>query len=89
MTDSIIIEIMQQTLYTIALLAAPPLITQVIIGLSSQIVQTVTQLKDQSLSFIPKMAVTLVVLVAMLPWYITTVKSYFNLIFNYMSIATQ
>jgi flagellar biosynthetic protein FliQ len=89
MNDSVIIEIMQQTLYTITLLAAPPLITQVVIGLGSQIVQTVTQLKDQSLSFIPKMAVTMVVLITLLPWYITTVKTYFNLIFNYMSIATQ
>jgi flagellar biosynthesis protein FliQ len=89
MNDSIVIEIMQQTLYTVTLLSAPPLITQVVIGLMSQILQTVTQLKDQSLSFIPKMGVTAIVLVAMLPWYITTVKSYFNLIFNYMEIATQ
>ena len=89
MNDGIIIEIMQQTLYTVTLLSAPPLITQVVIGLLSQIVQTVTQLKDQSLSFIPKMAVTAVIMVLMLPWYITTVKTYFNLIFNYMDIATQ
>ena len=89
MNDGIIIEIMQQTLYTVTILAAPPLITQVVIGLGSQIIQTVTQLKDQSLSFIPKMAVTAVVLVLMLPWYITQVKTYFNFIFNYMDIATQ
>ena len=89
MDDNIIIEIMQQTLYTITLLSAPPLITQVVVGLLSQILQTVTQLKDQSLAFIPKMAVTAVVLIAMLPWYITTVKTYFNIIFNYMGLTTQ
>ncbi len=80
---------MQRTLYTVTILAAPPLITQVVIGLGSQIIQTVTQLKDQSLAFIPKMAVTAVVMVLMLPWYITQVKTYFNFIFNYMDIATQ
>lgn len=89
MNDSIIIDIMQQTLYTVALLAAPPLITLVFVGLSSQIVQTVTSLKDQALSFIPKMAVTGIVLVLLLPWYIVTLKNYFNIIFNYMGITKQ
>ncbi|MCM8539188.1 MAG: flagellar biosynthetic protein FliQ [Lentisphaeraceae bacterium] len=89
MNDSIIIDIMQQTLYTIALLAAPPLATLVFVGLASQIIQTVTSLKDQALSFIPKMAVTGVVLLLLLPWYIVTLKNYFNIIFNYMDITKQ
>ena len=80
---------MQQTLYTVALLAAPPLITLVFVGLSSQIVQTVTSLKDQALSFIPKMALTGIVIVLLLPWYIVTLKNYFNIIFNYMGITKQ
>ncbi|MCM8529470.1 MAG: flagellar biosynthetic protein FliQ [Lentisphaeraceae bacterium] len=89
MNDSIIIDIMQQTLYTIALLAAPPLATLVFVGLSSQIIQTVTSLKDQALSFIPKMAVTGVVLLLLLPWYIVTLKNYFSIVFNYMGITKQ
>jgi len=89
MNDSIIIDIMQQTLYTIALLASPPLVTLVFVGLSSQIIQTVTQLKDQALSFIPKMAVTGIVILLLLPWYIVTLKNYFSIVFNYMGITKQ
>ena len=89
MNDSIIIDIMQQTLYTIALLAAPPLATLVFVGLGSQIIQTVTQLKDQALSFIPKMVVTGIVLLILLPWYIVTLKNYFSIIFSYMGITRQ
>ena len=89
MTESIIVEIMQQTLRTTMLLAAPPLISLVVIGLSTQIIQTVTQLKDQSLTFIPKMFVTGALMLIMLPWYITEIKTYFQLIFNYMGITTQ
>ncbi|MCH2205618.1 MAG: flagellar biosynthetic protein FliQ [Lentisphaerales bacterium] len=89
MTESIIVEIMQQTLRTTMLLAAPPLISLVVVGLLTQIVQTVTQLKDQSLTFIPKMAVTGGLMLILLPWYITEIKAYFQLIFNYMGITTQ
>lgn len=89
MTESIIVEIMQQTLRTTMLLAAPPLISLVVVGLVTQIIQTVTQLKDQSLTFIPKMAVTGALMLILLPWYITEIKTYFQLIFNYMGITTQ
>lgn len=89
MNDSVIIDIMQQTLYTVALLAAPPLITLTLVGLGSQIIQTVTQLKDQALSFIPKMAVTGIIILLLLPWYIVTIKNYFSIVFNYMGITRQ
>jgi flagellar biosynthesis protein FliQ len=89
MNENIIIEIMQQTMYTIMMLSAPPLLSLVIVGLSTQIIQTVTQLKDQSLTFIPKMAVTGAVMLLLLPWYISTVKNYFQLIFTYMGITKE
>ena len=89
MNENIIIEIMQQTMYTIMMLSAPPLISLVVVGLSTQIIQTVTQLKAQSLTFIPKMFVTGAVMLILLPWYISTLKDYFQLIFNYMSITRE
>ena len=80
---------MQHTLYIVALLSAPPLACVVITGLGSQIVQTVTQLKDQSLAFIPKVLLTTILIVILIPWYINTVREYFQYIFNYMDITTQ
>ena len=89
MDENIIIEIMQRTLYVIMLLSAPPLIALIVVGLTVQIIQTVTQLKDQSLSFIPKMAIAGAIILILLPWYISQVKSYFQFVFNYMGITTQ
>jgi len=89
MNDSHIIDIIQRTLYIIALLSAPPLGCIVVVGLGSQIIQTVTQLKDQSLAFIPKVVFTTILLVMLIPWYITTLKEYFDFIFKYMDITTQ
>ena len=85
MTEEFIIELVKTTLYTTALLSAPPLLTMVVVGLGSQIVQTVTQLKDQSLSFIPKVVITSVIMLMMLPWYIQVLQQYFATIFNHLS----
>lgn len=46
----------QQTLFTILVLAAPPLLAALVIGTLVSVVQTVTQLQEVTLSFIPKMA---------------------------------
>lgn len=89
MNDGNILDIMKQTLYIVALLSAPPLACVVIIGLGSQIIQTVTQIKDQSLAFIPKVLFTTILLVILIPWYITTVREYFQFIFSYMDVTTQ
>jgi len=84
MTDVMIIQIFQQTLYVLTLLAGPPLLTMIVVGLASQILQTVTQLKDQSLSFIPKVGITAIVMLILLPWYIETIRQYFEFIFSFV-----
>ena len=89
MNENHIIDIMQHTLYIVALLSGPPLACIVVVGLASQIIQTVTQLKDQSLAFIPKVVLTTILLVILIPWYISTVKGYFQFIFSYMDISSQ
>lgn len=84
MSELLLIEIMQKTLYVVALLSAPPLITMIVVGLASQVLQTVTQLKDQSLSFIPKVVISVVIMLILLPWYLKIIRQYFEQIFEYM-----
>ena len=84
MTELLLIEIMQKTLYVVALLSAPPLITMIVVGLASQVLQTVTQLKDQSLSFIPKVVISVIIMLILLPWYLKIIRQYFEQIFEYM-----
>lgn len=45
----------QQALQTALLLAAPPLLAALVTGLAVGVLQTVTQLQEATLSFIPKM----------------------------------
>lgn len=89
MSEGLIIELMQLTMQTVAILAAPMIVTVMVVGIVSQILQTVTQLKDQSLSFVPKVIVAGIVLLISIPWYINHLKHYVDIIFSYMGRGTM
>lgn len=89
MTEELIIEIMQMTLRTMAMLSAPIIVTIMVIGIVSQVVQSVTQLKDQALSFVPKVFITGLVFTLAIPWYIQVLQQYTETIFQLITRATQ
>ena len=89
MTEGTLMDIMKLTMTTSAWLCAPLIITVVLVGLVTQILQSVTQLKDQALSFVPKMLVTGIVFVLAIPWYIQVIQNYCDVIFTLMGKAAQ
>lgn len=68
MSQEFVLEIAQTTIYYTALLAAPILGTGLIVGLLVSMFQAVTQVKEMTLTFIPKFASVMIVLVIALPW---------------------
>ncbi|MFZ8821325.1 MAG: flagellar biosynthetic protein FliQ [Ilumatobacteraceae bacterium] len=65
MNDQIIIEIATQALVTSAKVSAPILLTSLLVGVFMGLVQSVTQIQEQTLSFVPKfIAVGLVIAVS-------------------------
>jgi flagellar biosynthesis protein FliQ len=58
------------------LIAAPVLACAVIVGLVISILQAVTQLQDQTLSFVPKIVAMGAVVVYVLPWTISKMTAY-------------
>ena len=89
MNEGVLMDIMKLTMTTAAWLCAPLVITVVVVGLVTQILQSVTQLKDQALSFVPKMLVTGIVFILAIPWYIQMVQNYCDVIFTLMGKAAQ
>ena len=89
MSEELIIEIMQLTLITVMKLSAPIIITTLVIGIVSQVIQAVTQLKDQSFSFVPKVFITGIVFTLAIPWYIQNAQQYTETIFQLITRATQ
>ena len=64
------------------LVAAPVLVCAVVVGLIVSIFQAVTQLQDQTLSFVPKVAAMGAVLLFMLPWALSRMTTYTTDLFH-------
>ncbi len=53
-TEAQVLDIARETIYTIIISAAPPLIVSLVVGLVVSIIQTVTSIQEQTLTFVPK-----------------------------------
>jgi flagellar biosynthetic protein FliQ len=62
------LDLVRDALVLSLMLSAPILAVGLLVGLTVSIVQAVTQIQDQTLSFVPKIAAMLLVAVALLGW---------------------
>ncbi len=76
MSEELILKLGQDTLRTTAMLAAPMLISALVVGLVVSIFQAVTQINEATLTFIPKMIVVGIVLVIAAPWMMDTMNQF-------------
>jgi flagellar biosynthetic protein FliQ len=68
MSPDTVIDLSQKTLYLIALIAAPMLLSALAIGLLIGMFQAATSINEQTLSFIPKLLVLLLSILVAGPW---------------------
>lgn len=68
MSPTMALEIVQRTAMLGLLMASPLLITALTVGVVISLLQAVTQIQEQTLTFIPKLVAVAGVLVLTLPW---------------------
>jgi flagellar biosynthetic protein FliQ len=68
MTEDMVLQIGEDALLLIVYLAAPLLLSALSVGLLVGVLQAVTQIQEQTLSFIPKLMALVVALILMGPW---------------------
>ncbi len=86
MTPDTIIDISQQALYVITMLAAPMLVSALAIGLLIGMFQAATQINEMTLSFIPKLLILVVSIMIAGPWMLELILNYTRRLF--ISIPT-
>jgi flagellar biosynthetic protein FliQ len=59
---------LREALLLVVVLAAPPLAAVLLVGVGSAILQTVTQVRERSLSTVPRIVAALVALALAGPW---------------------
>lgn len=76
MTPEMVLDVGQQALWVTALLAAPLLISALVVGLLVGMVQAATQIQEMTLTFIPKLAVLGLALVVAGSWMLTLISDF-------------
>ena len=81
MSEDMVLQIGTEALYLIVALAAPLLLSALLVGLLVGIFQAATQIQEQTLSFIPKLIALVAALVVMGPWLLQSWLSYTQALF--------
>jgi flagellar biosynthetic protein FliQ len=76
MSEEMILRLCKQTLETVMLVSAPMLGAGLIVGVIISIMQIITSIHDTALAFVPRIVVTFVVFLMVLPWMMNTMISY-------------
>lgn len=76
MNELVLIDIARKALYIVIKTAAPMLIASLVVGLIVSVLQTVTSIQEQTLTFVPKIIAVFLVLMLFGGWIFNSLKEY-------------
>ena len=79
MSADMVVNLMSETLYKVS---APMLLVSLVVGLVISILQTVTSIQEQTLTFVPKLISIFLVLVIAGNWILTNIVEYMEYLFE-------
>ncbi|MBT1002812.1 flagellar biosynthesis protein FliQ [Paenarthrobacter sp. DKR-5] len=82
MNTNALMDIGLLALLTAAKLAAPVLITALVVGFAISLIQSITQIQEVTLSFVPKAAAVAIVLLITGHWMISEMVDFTNALFQ-------
>lgn len=82
MTPEFAIEIIKAMIMQATALAAPVLVTAMIVGLAISLFQAVSSIQEQTLSFVPKLVAIAALIIVSLPWLLRTTMEFTTAMFQ-------
>ena len=76
MTQEFVIRLAHEALITVLLVAGPALIAGMTVGLLVSIFQSVTQIQEFTLTFVPKILAVIAVFIFVMPWMLNTLLNF-------------
>ena len=89
MTQDLVIEIINQAIYLVLIISAPILLVTLVVGLAIGIFQAVTSIQEMTLAFIPKILVSIFVLILTFPWIMNKLLDFTIYIFQHMQSVVK
>jgi flagellar biosynthetic protein FliQ len=87
MTPDSAVELTRAAIFLALIISTPPLVASMLIGLIISMLQAVTQIQDQTISFVPKLVVMLLALLLTLPWTIQQLTEYTTVLFENIPLS--
>ena len=84
MVTSDTLSVLNQAIAMAIKLASPLLIASLAIGLLIAIIQAATQVNEQTMTFVPKLFLIALVLLALGPWMLANLSDFFMRVFDLM-----
>jgi flagellar biosynthetic protein FliQ len=82
MSHALVVDLARNMIMTALLISAPMLVVALAVGLVVSIIQAVTQIQEQTLSFVPKLVAVAVTFIIALPWIIQIMVKYTSELFR-------
>ena len=86
MDQTLFLTVFQKTILLTMITAAPMLLSAIVVGLAISIIQSVTQIQEQTLTFVPKIFAALLILIVTAPWMADTFSSATRELFDYIKV---
>jgi flagellar biosynthesis protein FliQ len=87
MDSNAIITLLREGLFLVLLLSAAPMLASLVIGLTISMFQAVTQLQEQTLSYVPKVVGVLITIAILGPWMITQAVRFAQTLFDSIALV--
>ncbi|MEA2103714.1 MAG: flagellar biosynthetic protein FliQ [Candidatus Cloacimonadota bacterium] len=84
MSQQLALNLLQETIKIGMTVTAPILLTSLVVGLIISIFQVVTSVQEFTLTFIPKILATALVVILILPWATSSFVSFTRMLFRYI-----
>ncbi len=78
MTPEVVLDIFREGLWLIVVLVSFIIVPSLLVGLLVSIFQAATQINEQTLSFLPRLLVSIMVIIVGGPWMLTQLMDYFH-----------
>jgi flagellar biosynthesis protein FliQ len=82
MNPNAVLDIAMQALLVTAKLAAPIVVTALVVGFAISLIQSITQIQEVTLSFVPKAAAVAVALLICGQWMISELVTFTHVLFE-------
>lgn len=70
MTEALVYDAVRRSIEVALLVGGPVLMVALVVGVLVSLIQAVTQIQEQTLTFVPKLAAVAAIIMMMLPWFI-------------------